>query len=495
MADLIATEGDAVAKSGSTASYTSNKCCTKTRANDLGCTTKAGTTYADNQLVTLGDLEMKSMEQYKCCGIGYRMAAVPSANPTLLATRYFYPETEIGHCSQYNQSAYVYSPGSKYSSNKGGVVMGTNASGSVIVAMTTKTLYYTTSHTGTWTKVMDIPNYGTDYMCSFFTPIIWCDSSNVFTIAYAVTGSGSSTTCTLKYLTFNATTFAGGSGTFSGSGASITLSSRTEYVYNVTSSSGAGPEYKTVGANVQDGYENWDYPGARTVSPLGVTIIKVHRGDEYLERYFRCVIVDMANKKCSAELNLTRCTYADWGNAEAILEQQPQWVNDGSTYGGFVIHVRQGLYNNSTNPCVYKYWIDASPVTTAGASRTYSDITSRFTASFGASGTNDSIYIASQRNSNLCVFLNRSNKKLYYGNFTTSSITNLHELGTITSAYNPVRAIITPDGKYAIGMGSEKTFAFNISTGAQLENDSTYQSLSGNPVEGTPHLPVMLPPI
>ena len=56
MADLIATEAYAQSIGGASISYTSNLCCTKSRAIALGCDV-AGT-YADNQLVRKEDLSI-----------------------------------------------------------------------------------------------------------------------------------------------------------------------------------------------------------------------------------------------------------------------------------------------------------------------------------------------------------------------------------------------------------------------------------------------------
>ena len=54
MADLIATEAYAKSIGGAPISYTSNLGCTKSRAEDVGCTVKGN--YANNQLVCKKDL-------------------------------------------------------------------------------------------------------------------------------------------------------------------------------------------------------------------------------------------------------------------------------------------------------------------------------------------------------------------------------------------------------------------------------------------------------
>lgn len=187
--------------------------------------------------------------------------------------------------------------------------------GSIIVA-TTKYLYKSTNGGSSWSKVGNVPTgTGYTYWNSYFQPVLYC-SGNKYYLLYGINNASSATQVTIYITEWNAGTLNPVSTT---SIKTFTLGSNTYAVKN------------TAGANGK-------------VSPHGLFCFR-YCLDSGNTRNINYYMIDIPNKKISNPFNQSS------QNTNAIyarFECAGMWVNDGSTYGAWVI-------TTSVNASTYYY--------------------------------------------------------------------------------------------------------------------------------------------
>lgn len=123
MANLIATEAYAKSVGGKNISITSNLCCTKSRAIDLGCNVLG--TYADNQLVCQKDLSTPANTYTFNCNITYSSSQSKNrfyiiSDNTLINTRNYIDASTSANCQLTTTfPATLTFRGNKYVNNSG----------------------------------------------------------------------------------------------------------------------------------------------------------------------------------------------------------------------------------------------------------------------------------------------------------------------------------------------------------------------------------------
>lgn len=127
MANLIATEAYAKSVGGKNISYTSNLCCTKSRAIDLGC--KVLGTYAYNQLVCQKDLSTPANTYTFNCNITYSSSQSKSrfyiiSDSTLIGTKNYIDASTSVNCQLITTFLTTLTfMGNKYVNNSGTFIM------------------------------------------------------------------------------------------------------------------------------------------------------------------------------------------------------------------------------------------------------------------------------------------------------------------------------------------------------------------------------------